>query len=349
MTGIKETPGRLVPPGRVRGGIELSRRSARTPAREAGQALRLADVDAGAAAQHVLPDQGVACTTGVVWPPVWSRGLRETAQQGRLERPQVRAHRDVWQAAHRRAPRGRELGPRGAVAVVAGNVSGLANSVVPTLDEATVYVAGSRAGFSIGLDVDHDEAALRDTQAGGRIRRLDCVAVASLVIGDVRAVVVVVDGKDAHVVACGERDLARAYSRANRVRQVATPEVRRAEGTDDGGIQLLAGRVAGEGFAGVHTPQELRGSNRVGFGLDVDQTGGGRSRCDVQDLADQGWVRRRHGADDRGVGRRRPPAHPRLHAARRARLASVVDKVSLLVVDSDDPRRGPQVGVGRRL
>src|SRR5438132_7962323 len=191
----RKRPGGWCHPG-ASGEVLNSVASGRIPEREAGQGLVLVDVDAGAAAQHVLPDQGVACTTGVVRPPVWSRGLRETAQQGRLERPQVRAHRDMWQAAHRRAPRGRELGPRGAVAVVAGYVSGLANSVVPTLDEATVYVAGSRAGFSIGLDVDHDEAAFRDTQAEGGIRRLDCVAVASLVIRDVRAVVVVVDGKD---------------------------------------------------------------------------------------------------------------------------------------------------------
>ena len=72
-------------------------------------------------------------------------------------------------------------------------------------------------------------------------------------------------------------DLVPTDSRAHRVRQVAAPEVRRAEVLGDRGEQFLSCWVAGECLARVDAPQNMRRLDGGGLGLDVDERRGSRA------------------------------------------------------------------------
>src|SRR5205823_14836764 len=94
---------------------------------------------------------------------------------------------------------------------------------------------------------------------------------ARVLIRNMRAVVVVVDGQDAHVVLRCQYDLCGAKRRTYGVRQVAAPEVRCPETPHDIPENFMAGRIARESLAGVDTPQKMCRLDEVGFRLHVDE------------------------------------------------------------------------------
>src|SRR5207302_286497 len=137
--------------------------------------------------------------------------------------------------------------------------------------------------------------------------------------------------------ACRQSDLCRTDAGADRVRQVAAPELRCAEVADDLVEENLA-RLADECPARVDTPQEVGRLDGFGLRLHVDQ-GGGRVRVCLRRFG------LAQGADDRRVARRRPAGHPGLHAGRHAGIACVIDETPLLVIDPDDVGGVGQVDV----
>src|SRR5205807_9749765 len=96
-----------------------------------------------------------------------------------------------------------------------------------------VHGSGPWARVAIRLDIDGQQATVRNADPLCSGNCLGRITVTCFVIGDVRAVVVVVDGEYAHMVAGCQRHLCGADSRANRVGEVATPEIWHPKSAED--------------------------------------------------------------------------------------------------------------------